>query len=265
MASKFSLLWADLNKLTPMTQARDTSYEKDRKEIMGQLGLLGGKNEQVVKSIAPRVQLNRHHGKKARAMENSAHQTALHHDSKADAVRRLEVQSIVHEVEAKNAISKELAKYVKAQQPIPPRLLKELTGAKLSRSGMLPPIEVKEKFHGYVPPPTNPIVVPRKVITMHAVTRNKWSAEERDYLVELYREMERPQGARVELWKIYYERLSERFRSLFPHRQHQEIADKLHTMIEKKQMHAVSEVEHWKKLGGTRAEAREKSSPSKIM
>jgi len=186
MASQFSILWGELNKLTPMTKARDTNYEKDRKIIMGQLGMLGGDGSKgkkaSTKSLVPRVQLNKHHGKKARAMEASAHLDALRQDNKADSKKRLEVQSLVHEVEAKNEISKELAKYVVAQKPIPPRLLKALVGGKMTRTNTLPPIEHKAKHVGYVPPPTDKIHVPRNVITMQKRCDNKWAAAEREFL-----------------------------------------------------------------------------------
>ncbi len=43
--------------------------------------------------------------------------------------------------------------------------------------------------------------------------------------------MDRPQGTQVDLWKIYYGRLSDRFRALYPHRLPEEISDKLHSMI----------------------------------
>ena len=82
-------------------------------------------------------------------------------------------------------------------------------------------------------------------------------------VVQLYREMDRPQGSQVELWKIYYGRLSDRFRALYPQRRPEEISDKLHSMIEKRQVHAVSEVDHWKKIGAHKAQDREKGSPTK--
>jgi len=75
--------------------------------------------------------------------------------------------------------------------------------------------------------------------------------------------MDRPQGAQVDLWKIYYGRLSDRFRALFPHKKQEEICDKLHSMIEKRQMHAVSEVEHWKTIGTHKAQERGKGSLAK--
>lgn len=111
--------------------------------------------------------------------------------------------------------------------------------------------------------------------------------------------MDRPQGTQVGLWKIYYGRLSDRFRALYPHRCPEEISDKLHSMIEKRQMHATSEVcmcvmhvacsllrqsicltiihhthtfpppphthqvEHWKKIGTHKAQDRDKGSPTK--
>ena len=185
MASQFSVLWSELNKLTPMTKARDTNYEKDRKIIMGQLGMLGGdgsKGKKQIKSLVPRIQLNRHHGKKARAMEASAHLVAISQDNKADSKKRLEVQSLVHEVEAKNEISKELAKFVVAQKPIPPRLLKALVGGKLTRTNTLPPIVAKNKQAGYAPPPTNKIHVSRAVISLQKRCDNKWAAAEREFL-----------------------------------------------------------------------------------
>ena len=244
MSSQFQLLWADLAKTTPMTIAKQTDFEKDRMGIMSQLGMLGP----IKKKMGPaRPTANKHHGKQARAMANDAHQVALHRESKKDAIKRLEVQTMVHEVEAKNNISKDMAKYVQAQQPIPPRLMKALIGGKMTKPRALPPL-VKGKQQGYVPPPTDRVHVARKATVMHTASDNKWPACERDHLIQLYKEIEKPQNAQVELWKIYYTRLADRFRSLYPHRKPLEITNKLQEMIAKRQFHSNAEVKHWQSM-----------------
>jgi hypothetical protein len=256
MSSQFSMLWSDLVKTGPMTKARDTNFERDRKEIMFQLGMIGGKSSDKKKSMGPlRAVANKHHGKKARALANEAHQKALYADSKTDAIKRLEVQTMVHEVESKNVISKEMAKYVKAQQPIPPRLMKALIGGKISKPKTLPPL-IKKKIEGYQPPPTDRSTHVRKqTILQNMKTNNKWPIEERKHLIQLYKEIEKPQNAQVELWKIYYNRLSDRYRSLYPHRKAIEITDKLQEMITKRQFHDEKEIEHWKLLKGNKTSA----------
>ncbi len=247
-----------------MTVARDFNFERDRKDIMKQLGMLG---PVVKKKGGIHVELNKHHGKKARALENGAHQDALHQDNKATAARRLEVQALVHEVASKQAISKELAKYVQAKEPIPPRLLRELTGVKLTgkKTQTLPPLQSKGKSgskadSGYVPPPTDHNHQGRQITTLHSQCSNKWPAEERSFLVQLYRELEKPTGAQVALWKIYYDRLADRFRSLYPHRQSRAIIEKLHEMIAKKQFHDEKEVAHWQSLQGAKSSSSSSSA-----
>jgi len=243
MSSQFQLLWADLAKTTPMTIAKQTDFEKDRMGIMSQLGMLGP----IKKKMGPKKEVNKHHGKQARAMANEAHQVALHRESKKDAIKRLQVQTMVHEVESKNNISKDMAKYVKAQQPIPPRLMKALIGGKMTKPRALPPL-IKKKQQGYVPPPTDRVHIARKVVSMHTNCDNKWPVCERDHLIQLYKELEKPQNAQVELWKIYYTRLADRFRSLYPHRKPLEITDKLQEMIAKRQFHSTAEVKHWQSM-----------------
>ena len=173
-----------------MTIAKQTHFERDRMEVMSQLGMLGPVKK---KSGPKKAQENKHHGKKARAGANDAHQVALHRESKKDAQKRLEVQTMVHEVESKTAISKDLANFIKEQKPIPPRLMKALIGGKMTKPQTLPPLVKKKKFQGYVPPPTDKLTVARKVTTMHSVCNNKWPTCERDHLVQLYKEIERPQ------------------------------------------------------------------------
>ena len=231
-----------------MTIAKQTHFERDRMDVMGKLGMLGP----IKKKLGPKKEENRHHGKKARAMANEAHQVALHRESKKDAIKRLAVQTMVHEVEAKNEISKDLAKYVKAQQPIPPRLMKALIGGKTTKPKSLPPL-VKKKIEGYVPPPTDRVHNARKPTSLHTVCNNKWPQCEREHLIQLYKEVEKPQNAQVELWKIYYNRLSDRFRSVYPHRKPLEITDKLQEMIAKRQFHSDKEVQHWQSMKGGKA------------
>jgi hypothetical protein len=264
MTSNFNVLWGELKKLTPMTVARDFNFERDRKDIMKQLGMLG---PVVKKKGVIHVELNKHHGKKARALENGAHQDALHQDNKTSAARRLEVQALVHEVASKQAISKELAKYVQAQEPIPSRLLRELTGAKLAgkKTQTLPPLHGKGRSGlkadtGYVPPPTDHNHQGRQVTALHSQCSNKWPVEERNFLVQLYRELDKPTNAQVALWKIYYDRLADRFRSLYPHRQSRAIIEKLHEMIAKKQFHDEKEVAHWQSLQSAKASSSSSSS-----
>lgn len=254
MASQFTILWGELKNLTPMTQARDFNYERDRKDIMNQLGMLGPITK---KKGGVQVKLNKHHGKKARAMENGCHQDALHQDNKVAAAKRLAVQSLVHEVASKQKISLELAKYVKAQEPIPPRLLKELTGASMTKKGgggKLPPLDgtTGKKYDGYIPPPTDKNHKFRSVTTLHKQCDNKWPLDERTYLAQLYREFEKPEGSVVSLWKIYYDRLAERFRGLYPHRAAPAIIAKLHEMIAKRQFHDEKEVAHWSSMQGNK-------------
>mgnify|MGYP006084096195 CR=1 FL=1 len=244
MPGEFASLYHELTKLTPMTKALDTDFKKQRIDVLQRLGMMGNGKDSKSSNLGPIRQLNKNLGKKARQRSHESRQTALHVDNKAVSQRKMEVHAIVHEVEEKMKLSKDLSTFVKAKKDIPPRLLRQLLGKSSTRkSAILPPIA-----NGKQQDPTHKITVPREAINIHSYTSNRWNEQERIFLLELYREIEKPRAPNVDLWKIYYSRLADRFRALYPQRKQQEIISKLENMISKRQVKDVREVHYWSKV-----------------
>ncbi len=242
MPGEFAVLYHELTKLTPMTQATDTDFKKQRVDVLQRLGMMG--HGKAKGGTGPVIrQENRNLGKKARQRSNEARQEALHMDNKAASLRKMEVHSIVQEVEEKMKLSKDLSKYVKAKKEIPPRLLRQLVGKQPRKTARLAPLT-----SGKQEAPMHKITVARVPTQTHAYSSNRWSEPERLFLLDLYRELEKPKIPNVELWKIYYSRLADRFRALHPGRKQQEIIQKLEDMISKKQIKDEREVKYWSKV-----------------
>lgn len=84
-------------------------------------------------------------------------------------------------------------------------------------------------------------------------THTKWSAEERQKLSQLYRDVPLPAiSGEKELWNFYYQKVAERFVVFFPQRSREDVKEKLRSMLAKKQMKEAGEEAYWAQQQGSR-------------
>jgi len=133
--------------------------------------------------------------------------------------------------------------------------------------GSLPPI-VERKGNSYHSAPINnnnssnsitDINIPLKGNYRREFNRSdrsfslmKWSDEELSRMSSIYNEMNQPkQKNSVNLWALYLESFSARFRAFFPGRSEEEVIEKAREMISKRRLKERGEPLFWKEVAST--------------
>jgi len=258
--SQFTALWRDLERTIPSVKATDVAYERERKNVMLSLGVI--RNPSHIKYNNPHeaTQRPKHHGKFARGRADQNRQQALHVDNAEAARKARAFKEAMREADRVVALTKEMQKCLLNKEPIPHKLFRELaplpadthapsmSTAGASSSSNLSPIRRTQPLSPIskeLPATKTAKREPR--VAVKTRTKNRWSLQERKLLNMLYLDIPRPQYQKKELWKIYYEVVSQRFQQFHPRRDLQDIAEKLEDMLLKRQMKEAGELDFWEK------------------
>lgn len=232
-----------------VTEKESSMYPAMRLSVLTELGY------DTLSFVPDRVRPHRWHGKTARRqLADKQRQVVVNGGANKQSAVREEVQKkkMVNEVFAEtiriSKIVQEVEKLTTLGQSIPEELVLKLANApqiKTATAGVksLPPI--KAAF------------TKREPAILKSVSQNKWSAEERAKLNELFLEAERP-SKHVQAWQLYYKSLAQRFCALFRHRSEEEVILKLQSLLLCRQYKEKSEPEFWSEELKSRLEARER-------
>lgn len=251
--SNFNNLYRDLCKATPSGKVFDTSYERERNEVMYELFKKTVPNPEKVFHRPKPVTLPEHHGKLARRKEHANRQKAITTDNRAEAAKHKSLRDQINEIDRMQSVTQRIKKFVDSDEPIPDKLLRQLQGKRINEAATLPPIGKQQQ------PQEEPEGVLAKIAVakarkealvarsrIHAasfepakidhrqqsairktVTVNRWTLEERSLLNSLYLEIPRPVAKVRELWSAYYEHVASRFAYFYPKRSLPEIQRKV--------------------------------------
>ena len=121
MSSQFTRLYRELKQKTPSGKVYDTSYEREREDVMARLG------HGVGRSFTEQVKSHVHHGKIARHRRDS-HQLSIQECGTAKKDLKLKKSIVTASAESTriSAITKKMEELMKSGQPVPDKLIRQL-------------------------------------------------------------------------------------------------------------------------------------------
>lgn len=249
--SEFRKLYRDLCNVTPSGQVEDLAFEKDRKNVMRDLGY-------KMKGVPPRVCGLKYHGASARRDANESRLKALGSNYAETVKKKKYLHDLLVDSEKINKVTKEIEQYILENKPVPNYIFDKLpaddTIMKIQMEAKMERAKRNKNLSAILPGQKNVIALPplsktrqrQPINIMKEFTTTRWSKEERDLLNKLYHEVPRPSNKKkLDLWKVYYENISYRFKEFFPIRNQIDIEKKLEEMIIKRQFKEIGEAEFW--------------------
>jgi hypothetical protein len=262
-ATNFFRLYREIDKSLPSNIPPDLNYQKERLEVFHKLKGNSYLNNTVMNGITAEPGLvapPKHHGKfirmKARNGVTEERRKKVE-QSDIDRKRDLEIRRYIQETQETTQLISEIDNRVssKKSKTLPSRLLKKLTLVEDKRVGDTAMLRENAFIGSNIPSPgkvkENPIYTPHIAQKGLVFDRNyseaKWSLEERQKLYSLYQQFELPPVycKNVEIWKLYFLKVADSFRILFPKRTTEEVVQKVREMVAKRQMKEAGEDIFW--------------------
>lgn len=262
--SQFSALYRGLEKTIPSQKALDVNFESERKTVMMALGILNIETKMKYNNPNEATQRSKYHGKFARNRADQNRQIAIQTDNAEAARMARAFKETMREADRMISLTKQMQKCIDNKEAIPPTLFRDLAAlSPLDKKGnnTAPRLTSTSTPLSDAPIPSKrqplspimkelPSIVTAKReprVMKKTVTKHRWSLEERKLLNMLYLDIPRPQYNKKELWKFYYETMSQRFQQFHPQRSLNEIAEKIEDMLLKRQMKEAGELTYWEK------------------
>lgn len=262
-STNFFRLYREIDKSLPSNIPPDLNYQKERLEILHKLKGNSYLNSIVMNGITTEPGLvapPKHHGKFIRMKDRNGltvERRKKVEQSDIDRKRDLEIRRYIQETQETTELITEIDKRVstKKSKTLPSRLLKKLTLVEDKRVGDNAMLRDNAFIGSSIPSPgkvkENPLYAPhipqKGLIFDRSHAEGKWSLEERQKLYTLYQQFELPPVycKNVEIWKLYFLKIADSFRILFPKRTTEEVVSKVREMVARRQMKEAGEDIFW--------------------
>jgi len=265
--SNFLRLYREIDKSLPSSKPPDLYYQKERLEIFQSLKKNPHFNATVMNGFIADpdiVQPVKHHGKFIRIRNRDGIITEEKRRDRelaeADRKRTIEIRKVMRESTETNELINEINKRVhnKKSKTLPSRLMKKLSLVEEKRVGDNAMLRDDPYLGSCIPALNNdkdkhnatPTLVRQPITFDRGYSEMKWTLEERQKLHSLYQQFELPPPycRNLELWKLYFLKVSDRFRVFFPQRSTEEVVLKVREMVAKRQMKELGEESFWKEV-----------------
>jgi hypothetical protein len=240
MATEFSRLYRELCHSFPHDLPQDIGYTRERKQVLKTLGYDVHINEPKI--VVPA----KHHGKAARRKIPEARLKAISVEShenfknqrkiKAMTVKTQQVHELTSQIQGLMSQNKFVSKnlWSKYDKIYGTSSHDDKIGDK--KADVASPTRCAESFKR------------DSSVIRSDFSKYKWTKSERDRLNVLYFELEKPANGSVGAWDVYYEGFASRFLITFPHRDKQEVIEKIQEMYAVRHFKEKGEIEYWKSI-----------------